>query len=227
MRLGFAHALDVDAFLKDTMKGVGDRARGPVPPGVPGHNPQGSVYAYDLQKAAQHLRRAWGGKVWEKGFRMTVTYNTGSEVRQAPCQILKKNLESLNPKFRIDLRGVEWASFIDKAQKHLMPLWSRGWTADYPDAHNFVFPFLHSQGRYAQAQGFSDPELDKSIEHALTVLDPKERERLYWKIQQRGFEDVPSLLTIHPAGVYAMRTWIKDFYDNAVFMEPYIYPLSK
>ena len=227
VRLGFAYALDVDAFMRDTMKGSARRARGPVPPGVPGYNPQGPYYPFDLREASNHLRRAWGGQVWEKGFRFTITYNVGSEVRQAPCQILKKNIESLNPKFRIDLRGVEWGPFVDKAQRHLMPLFARGWTADYPDAHDFVFPFYDSHGRYALAQGFADPELDAMIERALTILDPRERERLYWKIQQRGYEDVPDLLTVHPAGAYAMRSWIEGFYDNAVFMAPYFYTMSK
>ena len=108
-----------------------------------------------------------------------------------------------------------------------MPLFARGWNADYPDAHNFVFPFYHSQGRNPSIQGFSDPTLDAMIEKAVRVLDPRERERLYWKIQERGFEDAPDILTVHRLGVYAMRTWVKGFYDNAVFMEPYFYPLSK
>ena len=227
VRQGFAYAMDYDAFMRDVMKGTGHPARGPIPPGILGYNPHGPAYDFDLMKAAQHLRRAWGGKVWEKGFKLTITYNTGGDVHLAPCQILKKNIESLNPKFRVDIRGIEWAPFLDKAQKHLMPIFSRGWVADYPDAHNFVFPFYHSQGSYASAQVFSDPEMDRMIEHALRVLEPRERERLYWKIQERGYEEAPDILTVHPAGVYAMRTWVKGFYDNAVFMEPYFYPLSK
>ena len=53
-------------------------------------------------------------------------------------------------------------------QKQLMPVFSRGWLADYPDAHNFVHAFYHSQGRYPTAQSFSGPELDRLI--ALIII---------------------------------------------------------
>ncbi|MBI5200321.1 MAG: ABC transporter substrate-binding protein [Elusimicrobia bacterium] len=227
LRKAFAYSFDYDAYLRDTFKGTARRAKGPVPPGLPGHDPKGMSYTHDLAKAAEHFKKAWGGKVWDKGFHFTITYNTGGELRETACLILKKNVESLNPKFRVDLRGVDWPSFLDKAQRRLMPLFARGWTADYPDAHNFVFPFYHSKGRYPSAQGFSDPMLDELIDKAVRTVDPKEREKLYWKIQELGFDAVPSILTVHPTGVYAMREWIKGFYDNAVFMEIFYHPLRK
>lgn len=227
LRKAFAHSFDYEAFLRDTLKGAGTRALGPVPPQLPGHDPRGAVYDMDLAKAGFYFRKAWGGKVWERGFKFTATYNSGSETREAPCRILKKNVESLNDRFRIDVRGVEWPSFLDKAQKRKMPLFSRGWTADYPDAHNFVFPFYHSQGRYASAQAFSDVRIDRMIEGALRELDPKKRERLYWEIQRRGHEEIPHILTAHPVGAYGLREWVRGFYDNAVFMGIYCHPLSK
>lgn len=227
VRKGFAYAFDYDAILQQTFKGTAKRAVGPVPPGLPGHHPKNFAYTHDLKKAANHLKKAWGGQVWEKGFRFTVTYNTGGENRETACQILKRNIESLNPKFRIDLRGIEWPSFVDKGQKRLMPLWARGWIADYPDPHNFVFPFYHSAGRYALAQGYLNPELDRLIDQAVREVDPKKRQALYEKIQEKGAEDAPHILTVHPIGVYALRQWVKGFYDNAVFMGVYSHPISK
>ncbi len=227
LRKGFAYAFDYEAFLKDTFRGVAQRAKGPIPPGLPGSDPAQPFYARDPAKAAEHFKKAWGGKVWEKGFKFTLTYNTGGDVREYSCNILKKTVEALNPKFKIDVRGVEWASYLDKAQRHLMPVFSRGWTADYPDAHNFVFPFYHSQGRYASAQGYRNPELDKKVEAAVREVDPVKRAKLYKDILRLGYEEVPSIQTVHPPGVYGLREWVKGFYDNAVFMGIYFYPLSK
>lgn len=51
-------------------------------------------------------RAAWDGRVWETGFKLTVLYNTGNTQRQAVAEILKNNLEFLNPKFRVDVRSV-------------------------------------------------------------------------------------------------------------------------
>ena len=227
VRRGFSYAFDYDAILKDTFKGTAERALGPIPPSVPGADPAQPRYSHDLKKAEEHLRKAWGGAVWEKGFRFTVTFNTGAENREAAAQILKKNVEKLNPKFRIDLRGVDWASFLDKSQRRLMPLFVRGWVADYPDAHNFIYAFYHSQGRYPSAQGFADPVLDPLIEKAVAEPSLAKRAAMYKTILAKGFEDAPAIFTVHPAGVYGMRTWVKGFVDNPVNLGIYYYPIEK
>lgn len=227
VRRGFSYAFDYEAILRDTFKGTAARALGPIPPSVPGYDPNQPRYVYDLKKAEAHLRRAWGGRVWDKGFRFTLTYNTGSENREAAAQILKKNIEKLNPKFRVDLRGVDWANFLDKAQRRLMPLFVRGWLADYPDAHNFIYAFYHSAGRYPSAQGYANPELDALIEKASGEPSPAKRAALYKKILAKGFDEAPAIFTVHPAGVYGMRTWVRNLVDNPVNLGIYYYPIEK
>jgi len=227
VRKGFAYAFDYDALIRDTFKGKAVRAKGPVPPYVPGADPKQPFYTYDLKKAEQHFRKAWDTHVWEKGFRFTLTYNVGSENREAACQILKRNVERLNPKFKIDIRGLEWASYLQKAQDHLMPMFTRGWTADYPDAHNFVYNFYHSDGRYPQAQGFHDVEMDQLIDKAVREVDPRRRQALYDRILKLGYEEVPSIPTVHYVGAFAMRDWVRGFYENPVFLGLYYYPFSK
>lgn len=227
VRKGFSYAFDYDALLRDTFKNTAQRAKGPIPPGMPGYDPRQPFYTYDLKKAELHLRKAWDTKLWERGFKFTLTYNVGSENRESACLILKKNIERLNPKFRVDIRGVEWASYLDKAQKRLMPIFSRGWTADYPDAHNFVYAFYHSNGRYPSAQGYYNVEMDQLIEKAVREVDPHRRAALYKRLLKLGFEEAPVILTVHPQGVYAMRQWVREFSDNAVYLGIYFYPLRK
>ena len=227
VRRGFSYAFDYEAILRDTFKGTAARALGPIPPTVAGYDAGQARYSYDLKKAEAHLRKAWGGQVWAKGFRFTLTYNTGSENREAAAQILKKNIEKLNPKFRVDLRGVDWSNFLDKTQRHMMPLFVRGWLADYPDAHNFIYAFYHSQGRYPSAPGFTDPELDAWIEKAAGEPSPAKRAALYKKILAKGFDDAPAIFTVHPAGVYGVRSWVKGLVDNPVNLGIYYYPIEK
>ncbi|NNN05903.1 MAG: ABC transporter substrate-binding protein [Elusimicrobia bacterium] len=227
IRKAFAYAFDDQALLQGTFQGTAARALGPIPPGVFGYDPAEPHYDYDPAKAAALFKKARGGEVWRKGFRFTLTYNTGGEVREAAAQILKKGVEKLNPLFRIDLRGVDWANFVDKGQRRLMPLFARGWIADYPDAHNFVYAFYHSQGRYPSAQGFADPVLDALIERAVAEPSSARRLALYRKILARGYADCPTIFTVHPAGVYAMRSWVRGFVDNPVNLGVYYYPIEK
>lgn len=227
LRKGFLHAFDYEAFLKESMEGRAERAIGPAPQGLVPQDETFERYEFDLKKAEQYFKKAWGGQVWEKGFKFTITYNTSGEMRQIASEILKRNVEKLNPKFQIDLRGVTWPAFLEKTAKHQMPLWARGWVADYADAHNFYFPFLHSQGRYALSQGYKNPQADKLIEKAVSETNPKKRNALYKELHHLMYEDAMQLYTVHPTGLWAMRSNVGGFTDNPVYMGIYFYPMYK
>lgn len=227
LRKGFEYAFDYEAFLKQSMEGRGEIALGPAPAGLVKYDKDFKRYSFNLQKAKEHFQKAWGGQVWEKGFKFTITYNTSGDMRQIASEILKRNVESLNPKFQIDLRGVTWPSFLEKTAKHQMPMWARGWVADYADAHNFYFPFAHSQGRYALSQGYKNPQVDKLIEQAVAETNFQKRNALYKQVHNLLHEDAMQVYTVHPTGLWAMRKNVKGFVDNPVYMGIYFYPMFK
>lgn len=226
VRKAFAYAFNYDVFLNQSLKGKADRAYTPVPTNIYRFK-NIKKYEYDIKKAEYHFRRAFGGKLWEKGFKFTLTYNTGSDIRQLACEILKKEIESINPKFRIDIRGIDWALYLEKAQNKKMPLFTRGWVGDYADPHNFIFAFYHSNGRYPKAQGFSNIYLDKLIELAVREGDPLKRNRLYEQIINIANEEVYQIYTVHPYGLIALRNDIEGFIDNPVYMGIYYYGIKK
>ena len=227
LRKAFLYAFDYEAFLKESMEGRGERAIGPAPQGLVPQDNSWPRYSFDLKKAEEHFKKAWNGQVWNKGFKFTITYNTGGEMRQIATEILKRNVEKLNPKFQIDLRGITWPAFLEKTAKHQMPLWARGWVADYADAHNFYFPFLHSQGRYALSQGYKNPTADHLIEQAVAETNPRKRNALYKQLHNLMYEDAMQLYTVHPTGLWALRSHVKGFVDNPVYMGIYFYPMYK
>lgn len=227
VRRGFAHAFDYDAYILDGYRGKGTRARGPIPPGVPGHNPRQPVIAHDLLKAAEYLRKAWDGKVWEYGFRLTLTYMQGRADRQLACSILKTGIESLNPRFHVDVRGIQWSSFLDSYVGGKLPLINARWALDYPDAHNAVHPFLHSRGYYAKAAGYSNPRADRLIDSALGELDPDRRRSLYRELQQIAWEDLPAIFTLDTYYLRVRRAWISGWEYNPMLMYGYLYPVHK
>lgn len=227
LRKGFEYAFDYEAFLKQSMEGRGEMALGPAPAGLVKYDDGFKHYHFDLQKAKEHFQKAWGGQVWQKGFKFTITYNTSGDMRQIASEILKRNVESLNPKFQIDLRGVTWPAFLEKTAKRQMPMWARGWVADYADAHNFYFPFIHSQGRYALSQGYKNPQADRLIERAVSETNFAKRSALYKQVHNLMHEDAMQIYTVHPTGLWAMRSNVKNFVDNPVYMGIYFYPMYK
>lgn len=227
VRKGFEYAFDYEAFLNQSMEGRGEMAFGPAPAGLVKYDSGFKHYRFDLEKAKEHFKKARSGEVWEKGFKFTITYNTSGDMRQIASEILKRNVESLNPKFQIDLRGVTWPAFLEKTARRQMPVWARGWVADYADAHNFYFPFGHSQGRYALSQGYRNPQVDRLIEQAVSETDFAKRNALYKQVHNLMHEDAMQVYTVHPTGLWAMRSNVKNFVDNPVYMGIYFYPMYK
>ena len=227
VRKGFAYAFDYAAYLRDGYRGKGAQARGPIPRGVPGYDPKAPVYRFDPGEAARRLKKAWGGTAWEKGFRFTLVYQQGRADRQLACEIMKKGIESLNPKFKVDLRGIQWSTYLDQIQKHELPMMNSRWGLDYPDAHNAVFAFMHSGGYYPVAQGYRNPEADRLVEEAVRELDPGRRAALYARLQKLAYEEAIDIFTVDTYRLRAQRSWIKNWYDVPIMPYGYLYPVKK
>ena len=214
VRLGFTYAFDWETFIEDAWLGEAAQRASPVIDGLPYYNPDQPMYHFNLTKAEEHLKKAWGGQVWEKGFKMTLTYNIGNEYRRITCEILKRNVESLNDKFFIYVRAVTWPTFLADLVGSGMPAYNVGWLADYPDPHNFVHPFMHSEGAFAAWQKYSDPIVDALIEGGIKETDPEKRREIYYELQRIYIEDVPGFITDQGIGRHWERTWVQGWYYN-------------
>ena len=232
VRRGVAWAIDYDAYLRDVQRGKGELAAGVVPAGMPGgRKPGSSPFRLDLKKSAEHFKRAWGGQAWEKGFKVSVIYSAGSAPAQTIAQMLKRNLESLNPKFKIDVRVMQWSTYLEQSQANKVPLWLAAWGADYPDAHNFAFPLVHSQGYYPGKQGYKNPKVDALVDQAAAEPDERKRAALYERMQALVDEDVPHVLVAEGVRYRSQRSWVKGFvfmpsFPNAPYGS-YYYDLFK
>lgn len=227
LRKAFAYSFDFGTFIKDALLGEAIRPCSPNIQGLPFFDPNAPCYTFDLNKATEYFKKARGGEVWEKGFTLTLTYNTGNVARQTAAEILKKNVESINPKFKIEVRGVDWPTFLRSINEGLLPIFLVGWLADYPDPHNFYFPFFHSRGDFAHAQHYSNPEVDALIERAARTADPTERERLYRQLDQIYFEEAISVPLAQPTIRHYERDWIQGWHYNPIYPGIYAYTIWK
>lgn len=227
VRLGFAKAFPYTRYIADVYRGQGVRAIGPMPKGVLGYDENAPSLAEDLAAAEGHLKKAHGGKVWENGFTLSCAFQQGRETRGQACAILKSVLERMNPKFRVDVRPLQWSTLLDLQNSSKLPLVCARWGLDYPDPHNAVHPFLHSEGTYAKAQGYKNPEADRLIAEAVAAQDPAARKKLYRKLLDLAREDAPSFFTLDTFDFRVTRSWVQGFVHNP--MKPYglLYGVSK
>jgi peptide/nickel transport system substrate-binding protein len=226
VRRGIAQAFDYNTMIRDCWRGKASVGNGPIPKGLFGHPLSGKWWAYDPAKAAAAFREARGGAIWTTGFRFTVLWNTGNATRACMASVFKANIEALNPRFRVDIRSITFPTLLQQYRESRLPVWILGWAADFPDADNFVTPFMHSAGTYAGAQGYKNPEVDKLIDAARFETDPAKRRAMYAKLHEMAYNDVTTLYS-YRVGLQVMRSWVRGWYHNPAFFAEYLYPMSK
>ena len=218
-RRAFSYAFDYDTLIEQVLLGYGKRLPSVIPSGMLGYNPNLPMFEFDLAKAEEEFKKAWDGKVWENGFKLTLLFNTGNDVRQTACEMFKENIESLNPKFKIEVQGVQWPNYLDAYKSGKLPAFVIGWIADYPDPHNFIFTYFHSNGVYGGPQGeayikFAQENLDPKIEAAIAETDAAKRQTMYEEIQKIAYENALGISFYQPIELYPMRTWVKGWEFN-------------
>jgi len=128
----------------------------------------------------------------------------------------QQNLFSINDKFVVRIQVMQWPALLRGMYASLLPTFQIGWLADYPDAHNFVFPFMHSAGTFSSWQNYNNPTVDALIAQAISSASSAERESLYRQLDQIYYDECPSVQEAQPLGRRYFRDWITGFYFNPV-----------
>jgi len=227
VRKAFAYGFDYQTFIRDGYRGKAIQPNGPIIQGLLGYDPSLPKYTFDKNKAIAEFKEALGGKLWDTGFKFTLTFNTGNAVREVGARLVKDTIESLNPKFKIDIRNLQWSSFLGNANQHKGTLYALGWVVDYPDPDDFAQPFLSSKGNYPTNNSYRNADADRLVQEAAVTTDPAKRKEIYKKLTQIAYNDVPGIYAAQPTAFKVMRSWVKGWYWNTVYGGEDYYTLSK
>jgi peptide/nickel transport system substrate-binding protein len=199
----------------------------PLLPNGSGPLPPCPMYYINTTKAEQMFTAAWDGDIWANGFTFTILYNTGNTAREVAARMLEENVEALNAKFHIDVLEVDWPSYLGELVGMTMPFYIIGWLADYPDPHNWYYPYMHSHGTFSYFQAYADPAVDAMIEAGVTETDDNKRIEIYWKLGNIMFEDAVSFALVQATGRHWERDWMQGWYSNPIYPGTYWYHLWK
>jgi peptide/nickel transport system substrate-binding protein len=204
IRKAVASSVDREALSTDVYKKTFTPAYSMVPSAQKGATePFKELYgaAPDKAKAETFLKDA--------GVKTPVTiklqYNSdhyGSNSDQE-YNAVKRQLEDTGL-FKIDLQATEWTTYQDESKKDAYPVFQLGWFPDFPDADNYLSPFLapydkNQAGNYTNSHynenntDWSDPTMSKLLDEQRTEADEDARVKTLSEIQQRLAENVPFL----------------------------------
>ncbi|HEU4522911.1 MAG TPA: ABC transporter substrate-binding protein, partial [Thermoanaerobaculia bacterium] len=209
VRQAVNHAINRDRINDRVFAGLGVLARGLLPPGLLGYDPNLRGYAYDPDKARSLLRQ--GGQ--PDGF--SVEYRTWDTDEFRNSGMVDLIIEDLA---QVGIRVNVTSHSAVEARK---PLQKRGhgnvfcgnWYADFPDSDNFFFIFFHSQSTAVPGLYFHRPEVDKDIEEARRSNDVEERTAIYRRLDETVIKQAPlvtlfheRLFVLHKPNVRGVRT---------------------
>jgi len=230
VRKAFQYSFDWDAYINDVFLGHAMKPYGPVLVGMPTANPDNPQYEYDPDKAVEFFKKAWGGAVWENGFKITLLYSAGSTHRQRAVEVLKARVEELNPKFTIEVASLPWASFLGAMKNHEMPISLFGNIPAAFDPWVVLFRDMHSTGSFAVDHSFSamaEQKYDALVDELAVSMDPERRQEVSYELQRLFAEDSLAILHFQAVLHLAVREWVHGF---SVGMQPFsvdFYPIWK
>lgn len=233
VRKAFSYMFPYKTYIKEVWNGNAIQPNGPIPKGIFGYDPTIPTYHFDLEKATEYFKKAFNGELWNKGFKMSIVYITGSVQTQQVANMLSAYARKINPKFKVEVKSEIWASYVRDRLEWKLPYFMTGWFADYPDADDFVYPFLYSTGYYGLTLGKGYQELaekvfDPLIDQAENTTDVQERLKLYKELSVKAYDEAAIMWLFQPLGNHVQRTWVHGWYYNPMLrgMEDF-YALSK
>ena len=175
VRQAVNHAINKERIIK-IINGRAVPANQPLPPAMPGYDPNYQGYAYDPAKAKALLAQAG----FKDGFD-TELYAMNTDPNPRIAQAIQQDLAEVG--IRAELKTLAQANVIAAGgdEKEAPMIWSGGmaWIADFPDPSDFYGPILGCAGAVPGGWNWSwycNQELDKKAAEADAITDPAKAE---------------------------------------------------
>lgn len=221
VRRCFAYAFDATTYTRTVPSFAGAVLTMALDPAFLGYDPDVPTYTFDLARAEQYCRAAWGGALWDNGMYLTIPYP--DELGQGFAEAWKTGLEALNDRFTIDARELDWDTFEEQLEANHLPIDVAGWSPDFPDPHAYVFPFYASTGYFPTTYGFANPAMDRLIEEAAKATDEVRRVELYSLVGWLGYREAPFVILPRAVATYVISDKITGFYINPMLASGFLW----
>ena len=129
--------------------------------------------------------------------------------------VLKRDMEEIG----IDIRAtrVTWTQLMKRIDHGDAQMWGLAWTADYPDAQNFLSLFYGpNKAPGPNGANYENPEFDRLYERAIVLGPSAERTELYRAMQEIVVEDCVWIFKYRRVTYDLLQPWFHNFKRSAL-----------
>ena len=215
-------AVDRTSIAGLVLEGLVVPARGIVPPGFPGSNPDLPEFQYDPELARQLLSESRYGQ--DLGQLPPITLSVAGGFGAAvslDLEVILLSWEELG--VPVAIQQTEFATFLQDLHSGRCDMFYSGWVADYPDPENFLDVLFHSQSNNNQSE-YSNDQLDILLERARVEQDETARFELYHRAEEIIVDDAPWVPLWHSnGGSVLIKPNVNDYFLFPMVIPKYRY----
>jgi oligopeptide transport system substrate-binding protein len=219
VRQALMFAIDRQKIVGEVTRGRFAVARGILPPGTLGYNPQLNGAGYDPARARALLAAA--GYPGGRGLPPLAIWSSVKLEREH--QLIVEHLAEVG--VTAEFKYVtEWPEFSRRLAAGQFPMFQYAWLADVPDPDNFLFKLFHSKSP-RNYTGYASGPLDALLVQARNEPDGQRRVELYRQAEQQVMNDAVVIPFFHYTYERVFQPYVKSI-EVSGLGDPYI-PLRK
>jgi ABC-type transport system substrate-binding protein len=206
-------------------------AESPVPPGVEGYDANFRLAEHYNPARAKALLDAYGYIDLDgDGYRETpdgkqLTAIMGNEpdtLSGQYAELRKKNMDAIG--IRMEFRRAKWPDLNKQAKAGQLPMWQLAWSADYPDAENFLQnlygPNTTQGSNYAH---FQNARFDELYRQARKMPPSDARNKLYAEMKRLIAVYVPWMPGTHRLRNEVWHSWLVGYRKHPIYNQVWMY----
>jgi oligopeptide transport system substrate-binding protein len=232
LRRAMVLAHDIDSEITILRKGQAIVAQSPIPPGVVGYDPafRSSAQNYDPARAKALLdlygyvdRDGDGWREQPDGRPLVIEYKflAGGQDGRELGELWVKSMAGVG--IRVQATAVQFVDLLKDKKVGHYEMAGSAWTADYPDAQNFLQLLYGPNSGQSNDAFFRLAEYDRLYERSQALPDGPARNALYREMLRLMLAYAPWRLGVHRIFNHLQYPWVKAYKKHPILYTNFKY----
>jgi ABC-type transport system substrate-binding protein len=213
-------------------KGQAIAAQSAVPPGVVGYDPgfRASAQEHDPARAKALLDMmgyvdrdgdGWREQPDGKPLLIEYKYNAGSQDQRQLAELWAKSMAEVG--IRLEASAVQFIDLLRDKRVGRFVVAGSAWTADYPDAQNFLQLLYGPNSGQSNESSFRLAEYDRLYRQSQGLPDSPARNALYREMNRLLLAYAPWRLGVHRIFNHLQYPWVKGYKKHPILYTNFKY----